>query len=195
MILVVLIGGFGFLAVRRQWIERQDDAMNEVAEYGWRTRSDLPHDAGPPYHDYSPDLFLMMPSDIMEGTEEGFEVSYFTVRDRAGNRAGGGPQHPASIVQVAVETPKFRYVAQDLAEGASGLLTSLRHQTPPHYEGGTPGRVGPKTAEVLSLTRSVSVQTAPFSIFIRSHGASPEAVARLTMALAKAIVADATPTA
>jgi hypothetical protein len=188
-ILIVLVGGFGFLVVRRHWLYKRDAELSEGAGAGWRFRSELPRDAGPPYSDFAADLFLLMPSDVMEGIEEGFETSYFTIED--GGRWRGRIQRSAAIVQLPVETPKFRYVAEDLDGGAPGVLAAIQRHTPPHHDTGTPGRVGPMTAELLSYARSVLVETSPFAVFIRSKGASAEAVSRLTMALAKAIVADA----
>jgi len=110
LILVVLVGGFGLLAGRLHWLEHRDASLTEAAGDGWRIRSELPHDAGSPYSDFATDLFLLMPSDVMEGTEEGFEVAYFTIEDGGGWRSR--IQRPAATVQVAVETPKFRYLAE-----------------------------------------------------------------------------------
>lgn len=186
-ILVVLVVGLGFLAARRHWLAHRDATLTEAAGHGWRIRSELPHDAGPPYSDFGIELFLMMPSAIMEGTEEGFEVAYFTIEDGRRSRI----QRPAAIVQVPVETPKFRYMTLDLDDDAAGHLAALQQQTPPHHDTGRAGRVGPRTAALLSTATSIIVETAPFSVFIRSKGASTEVVRRLTMALARAIVADA----
>lgn len=188
-ILVVLIGGFGFLAVRRHWLERRDASLTETAGGDWRIRSELPLDAGPPYADFAPDLFLLMPSDVMEGTDEGFDVAYFTVEDGGRNR--GRIQRPAAIVQVPIETPRFRYLAEDLDDDAAQSLAAFQQQTPPHYDSGTAGRIGPKTAELLSRARSVIVETATFAVFIRSKGATSREVNRLALELAKAMVADA----
>jgi hypothetical protein len=188
-ILAVLVGGFGFLAVRRHWLDSQDAALNESAGDGWRVRSELPHDAGYPYSDFAPDLFFLMPLQVMEGTEEGFEVAYFTIAD--GGRSRHAVERPAAIVQVPVETPKFRYFTADLDDDAAVVLRELQQRTPPHYENGRPGRVGPATAGLLSLARSVVVETSPFTVFVRSRGARAEDVSRLTIGLAKAVVADA----
>lgn len=186
--LVVLAGGFGFLVLRRHWLAQRDASLTEAAGGDWRIRSELPLDAGPPYVYFAPDLFLLMPSDVMEGTDEGFEVAYFTIED--GGRTRGRIQRPAAIVQVPIETPKFRYLAEDLDDDAAQSLASFQQETPPHYDSGTAGRIGPKTAELLSRARSVIVETATFAVFIRSKGATSEEVHRLAIALAKAIVAD-----
>ena len=189
LILVVLVGGFGLLAGRLHWLEHRDASLTEAAGDGWRIRSELPHDAGSPYSDFATDLFLLMPSDVMEGTEEGFEVAYFTIEDGGGWRSR--IQRPAAIVQVPVETPKFRYLAEDVDYDAGRVLSTLEQRTPPHHDSGTPGRIGRKTAEALSLARSVLIETAPFAVFVRSKGATTEEVRRLTMALANALVVDA----
>jgi hypothetical protein len=186
-ILFVVVVGVGVLVGRRLWLDRRDAALTEAAGGDWRVRSELPHDAGPPFSDFGLELFLLMPSDVMEGTEEGFEVAYFTIEDGRRTRI----QRPAAIVQVPVETPKFRYVTHDLDDTAVRHLAALQQQTPPHHDTGTAGRVGPRTGELLALARSMIVETAPFSVFIRSKGASREVVQRLALALAKAIVADA----
>lgn len=188
-IVIVIVGGVGFLAVRRHWLASRDADLTASAG-GWRIRSELPHDAGFPYSDFGTDLFLLGPSDVMEGTEEGFEVSYFTIAED-GPRGRRRHQSPAAIVQVPVETPKFRYLAEDLDDDARKQLAAIQHHTPPHYDTGRPGRVGPKTAELLKFAQSVIVETSPFTVFIRSRGARSEDVSRLTIALAKALVADA----
>lgn len=186
-ILVVLLAGFAFLAARRHWLAHRDATLTEAAGHGWRVRSELPHDVGPPYSDFGIELFLMMPSAIREGSEDGFEVAYFTIEDGRRSRI----QRPAAIVQVPVETPRFRCVTVDLDDDAAAHLVALQQRTPPHHDTGSAGRVGPKTAALLSGARSMIVETAPFAVFVRSKGASTEAVHRLTMALARAIVADA----
>jgi hypothetical protein len=186
-IVFVLVAGVGVLVGRRLWLDRRDASLTEAAGGDWRVRSELPHDAGPPFSDFGLELFLLMPSDVMEGTDEGFEVAYFTIEDGRRTRI----QRPAAIVQVPVETPKFRYITRDIDDEAGRRLAELQQQTPPHHDTGAAGRVGPRTAELLSSAGSMIVETAPFSVFIRSKGASTEAVQRLALALAKAIVADA----
>lgn len=186
-ILVVLVAGFGFLAGRRRWLAHRDATLTEAAGEGWRIRSELPHDAGPPYSDFGLELFLLMPSDVKEGTQEGFEVAYFTIEDSRRTRI----QRPAAIVQVPVETPKFRYVTTDIDDEAARHLAALQEQTPPHHDTGRAGRVGPRTGELLVHARAMIVETAPFAVFIRSKGASSDTVQRLAIALARAIVADA----
>ena len=76
----------------------------------------------------------------------------------------------------------------DLDTDAAQSLAAFQQETPPHYDSGTAGRIGPKTAELLSRARSVIVETATFAVFIRSKGATSEEVHRLAIALAKAIV-------
>lgn len=186
-ILIVLVAGFGFLAGRRHWLAHRDATLTEAAGEGWKVRSELPHDVGSPYSDFGMELFLLMPSDVMEGTDEGFEVAYFTIEDGRRSRV----QRPAAIVQVPVETPKFRYITRDLDDDAAHHLAALQQQTPPHHDTGRAGRVGPRTGELLAHARAMIVETAPFAVFIRSKGASTETVQRLAIALAKAIVADA----
>lgn len=187
-ILVVLVGGFTLLAVRRYWIDRRDAAFTEAAGAEWRLRSELPLDAGPPYSEFGAELVLAGPLDVMEGIEEGFEVSYFTTYE--GGRSNSRAEWPGAIIQLPVETPKFRFVAEDLDERAPRQLKALRRETPPHYDTGRPGRVGPATAELLSGARSVIVTTAPFAVWIQSRGAPGREVNRLAVLLAKALVGD-----
>jgi hypothetical protein len=188
-ILVVLVGGFSFLAVRRYWIDQRDSAFTEAAGGEWRLRSELPLDAGPPYSDFGAELLLTGPSDVMEGTDEGFEVAFFMTYENGVSNSRA--EWPGAIVQLSVETPKFRFVAEDLDERAPRRLNALRRETPPHYDTGRPGRVGPATAELLSGARSVIVTTAPFALWVQSRGAQSRAVNGLAIALAKALVADA----
>lgn len=187
-ILLVAVGGFALLAVRRHRRDSHDAAVTESAGTGWRFRSELPHDVGPPFSYFAPDLWLVGPSDVMEGTEEGFEVAYFTVAD--GHRTGQR-QWPAAIVQLPIEVPNFRYFAEDLDDKAPTVLRAMQHGTPPHHDTGRAGRVGDSAAALLSSARSVIVETSLFAVWIRSKGASAEDVSRLTIALAKALVADA----
>jgi hypothetical protein len=188
-ILVVLVGGFTLLAVRRYWIDKRDAAFTEAVGAEWRLRSELPLDAGPPYSDFGAELLLTGPSDVMEGMDEGFEVAYFTTYE--GGRSHSRAEWPGAIVQLSVETPKFRFVAEDLDERAPRRLKTLQRETPPHYYTGRPGRVGPATAELLSGARSVIVTTAPFAVWVQSRGAPSREVNRLAIALAKALVVDA----
>ena len=192
-ILVVLVGGFALLAVRRYWIDKRDAALTEAAGHEWRIRSELPLDAGPPYSDFGAELLLTGPSDVMEGTDEGFEVAYFTTYE--GGRNNSRAEWPGAIVQLPVETPKFRFVAEDLDDGAERALKAFRLETPPHYDTGRPGRVGAATAELLLGARSVIVTTAPFAVWIQSRGAPSREVNRLAISLAKALVADGRATA
>lgn len=188
-ILVVLVGGVSLLAIRRYLRDRRDAEATEASGGTWRIRSELPLDAGPPYADFGAELLLAGPFDVMEGIDGGFEVAYFTTYDRA--RSSQRVERPGAIVQLQIETPRFRYVAVDLDEDAPEHLQALRQQTPPHHDTSRPGRVGPRAAQLLADARSVIVTTAPFAVWVQSRGASTEAVHRLALALGTAIVADA----
>ena len=187
--LVVLVGGVSLLAVRRYLRDRRDAEATEATGGDWRIRSEIPLDVGPPYADFGAELTLAGPSDVMEGIDEGFEVAYFTTHEGGRNRRH--VERAGAIVQVAIETPKFRYVAEDLDDRAPQTLALLQVQTEPHHDTGRPGRVGPQAALLLARARSVIVTTAPFAVWIQSRGAPAPEVQRLAIALAKAFVADA----
>jgi hypothetical protein len=122
-ILVVLVGGFTLLAGRRYWIDTRDSAFTGAAGGEWRVRSELPLDAGPPYSDVGAELVVTGPSNVMEGTDEGFEFAYSMTYE--GGRSNSRAEWPAAIVQLPVETPKFRFVAEDLDERAPSQLKAL----------------------------------------------------------------------
>jgi hypothetical protein len=113
-----------------------------------------------------------MPHDVMEGHDEGFEVSYFSaylpryVGDVPSNRAV-----PHAIVQLPVDPPQGRHVVGDgAAESIDGW--------------------GPRAAQVLGDARDVVVETAPLALMVSSTGASAVSVGRIALALAKAVVED-----
>jgi hypothetical protein len=188
-ILVVLIGGVIFLAARRYWIDKRDSAYTEASGGEWRLRTELPLDAGPPYADFGAELLLTGPSDVMEGTDEGFEVAYFMTYENG--QSNSRAEWPGAIVQLPVEAPRFRFFSEDLDDRAPRLLKALQRETPPHHDTGRPGRVGPATAALLSGARTVIVTTAPFAVWVQSRGAQSRAVNQLALSLAKAVVADA----
>jgi len=188
-IIAILVAGPGLLVGRRHWLAHQDAEATEATGGEWRSRSELPLDAGWPYAAFAPDIFLAHPADLMEGTDEGFGVVYFTVHRGGAHRQPKA--FPAAIVQVPGETPKFRYVTEDLDDDAPKHLASLRRHTPPHYEGGRDGQVGPRTSELLAGARAVIVETAAGAVWVQSRGATQKEVQRLTLALARAMVADA----
>lgn len=187
-ILVVLVGGVSLLAIRRYLRDRRDAALTEATGGQWRIRSEVPLDAGPPYADFGAELMLAGPLDVMEGTDEGFAVAYFTTH--AGGR-GSRVERPGAIAQVPIETPKFRYIAEDLDASAPETLRALQRHAPAHHDTSPPTRVGPQTALLLARARSVVVTTAPFAVWVDSRGAARDDVHRLALALAKALVADA----
>lgn len=184
-ILVVIAAGWALIVGRRLWQDRRDAERTEASGGEWRFRSELPLDVGPPYNYFGP---LPIARDIMEGTDEGFEVAYFTTSERTGDTRR---DQPAAIVEVSVELPRFRYRAEDLDESAPAILASLRQFTAAHLDTTRPGRVGPRAAEVLARARSVIVTTAAFAVLVESRGARSEDVQRFALALAKALVEDA----
>jgi hypothetical protein len=124
-----------------------------------------------------------MPSDIMEGTADGFEVAYVTV-EAAGVTTVGRVQRPAVIVQLPFHVPLFRYDGSG-AHGGPAVADALRTASGDH------GGLGPRTAEVLSLANDVVIVSAGSAVWIRSTGVRSQAVSRLTMQLAGALAADA----
>ena len=181
--LFVLVAGGVLLLGYRRYVERRDAALTASAGDGWRVRSHLPLNPGPPYSHFGADLTLRMPSDIMEGTDEGFEVAYFTVEANH-RQPAGRVQRPASIVQLPFHVPTFTYDGSGV-HGGPAVAEALRTPSGDH------GGLGPRTVEVLSLARDVVVVSAGSALWIRSTGARPDTVSRLTMQLARALAADA----
>jgi hypothetical protein len=173
--IVLLALTFIGLKLARDYRERRDERLSESSG-GWRIRSQLDIDAGSPYNRF-PSLALRMPHDVMEGHDEGFEVSYFSghlpddgAPPMLGNAADGGVPH--AIVQLPVDPPRRRYVA---ADAPAGTLDGW----------------GPRAALVLGDARGVVVETAPLALMVYSWGASAVVVGRVALALAKAVVEDA----
>jgi hypothetical protein len=90
---------FAGLAIARMLRARREDAVNEGLTGGWRFRAELALPVGDPY-DRFPELRLNPPYDIFEGRDEGFEVSYFHLREE---------REPlvAAIIQLPVEGPRI----------------------------------------------------------------------------------------
>jgi hypothetical protein len=178
---VLLATTFIGLKLARDYRARRDERLTETSG-GWRIRSQLDIDAGSPYNRF-PGLALRTPHDVMEGHDEGFEVSYFSGHlprvpgDNAeappvlGN-AVGRRDVPHAIVQLPVDPPRRRYVATD---PPAGPLDGW----------------GPRAAQVLGEARGVVVETAPLALMVSSWGASAVVVGRVALALAKAVVEDA----
>lgn len=185
-ILIVITAGWALIVGRRLWLDRRDAELTEATGGEWRFRSELPLDVGPPYNYFGTFPFA---GDIMEGTDEGFQVAYFTTSERTGDDRR--LERPGAIVEVSLELPNFRYLAEDLDGSAPAVLASLRKFTPAHLDTGRPSRVGPRAAEVLARARSVIVTTAAFAVLVESRGARSDEVQRFAIALAKALVADA----
>lgn len=170
---MVLLGGtFVALKLAREYRQRRDERLTETSG-GWRIRSQLDVDAGSPYNRF-PGLALRMPHDVMEGHDEGFEVSYFSaylpryVGDVPSNRAV-----PHAIVQLPVDPPQGRHAAGD---GPAAPIQGW----------------GPRATQVLADARDVVVETAPLALMVASTtGASAVNVGRVALALAKAVVEDA----
>ena len=77
VVFVVVLLGATFVGLRlaRSSREKRDERLT-ASSGGWRIRSQLDLDAGSPYNRF-PGLALRAPHDVMEGLEDGFEVSYF----------------------------------------------------------------------------------------------------------------------
>jgi len=210
-ILVVIAAGWGLLVGRRRWLERRDAERTAATGGAWQFCYELPLLPGPPYS-YFGALTLSRPFDTRMGTDEGFQVAYFTVGEIRGS--GRAPRkRPAAIVEVPEEMPNFTYSSIDIDPSAPARLSALRQHTPPHDVDthteasnsilalshskvpvatiGRAGRLGPLAAEVLERSRSVNVTTARFAVLVISKGARREEVQQLALALAKALVADA----
>ena len=91
---------FAGLAIARMLRARREDAVNDGLTGGWRFRAELDLPVGNPY-DRFPELRTNPPYDIFEGRDEGFEVSYFQLRDE-------GKPLTAAIVLLPVEGPSIR---------------------------------------------------------------------------------------
>ncbi len=167
VVFVVVLLGATFVGLRmaRSYREKRDERLT-ASSGGWRIRSQLDLDAGSPYNRF-PGLTLRGPHDVMEGLEDGFEVSYFRGHLSRGNR-----DVPHALVQLPVDPPQRRYVAAE---------------TP----GGRSHGWGPRAAHVLNEASGVVVETAPLALLVYSSGATSEDVGRVALALAKAVVEDA----
>lgn len=162
-LIVVTYVGLTIARIRR---ENRDAALSELPG-AWRFRAQLPIGLGDPFIRFR-QLVLAGVTDVMEGADEGFEVSYFVFwRD---SEHGGFPV-PAAIVQLPVEGP-----ALAMSEGQP-----------------VPSHVGPQTAEVLKYLTAMDVTVVPFALLARAtHAHAPALILQRTaLQLAKAIVADA----
>lgn len=167
VVFAALLLGLTFVGLRmaRSHREKRDERLT-ASSGGWRIRSQLDIDAGSPYNRFS-GLALRMPQDVMEGREDGFEVSYFR-----GRLSGDRRDVPHALVQLPVDPPQRRYVARDTS---GGLVDGW----------------GPRAAHVLSGARGLVVETAPLALLVHSDGARSDDVGRVALALAKAVVEDA----
>ena len=169
VVFVVVLLGATFVGLRmaRSSREKRDERLT-ASSGGWRIRSQLDLDAGSPYNRF-PGLAWRGPHDVMEGLEEGLEVSYFHGGPIS---AQGRSDVPYALVQLPVDPPQRRDVAAD---------------TP----GGPTHGWGPRAARVLSEARGVVVETAPLALLVHSNSAPAEVVGRVALALAKAVIEDA----
>lgn len=167
VIFAALLLGVTFLGLRwaRGYRAKRDENMT-ASSGGWRFRTQLDIDAGSPFNRF-PDLALAMPHDVMEGQEDDFEVAYFNAYPRRGS-----PVVPYALVQLPVDPPKGRFVAEQVPDVNASIW-------------------GPAASRLLADARGVVVETAPLALLVRSDGASAEAVGRFALALAKAVVEDA----
>lgn len=130
LLVMVLLGGtFIALKLAREYGQRRDERRSETSG-GWRLRSQLDVEAGSPYNRFS-GLALRMPHDVMEGHDEGFEVSYFSAHlpRRAGDNAEARPvlgetgsrrDVPHAIVQLPVDPPLHQIVSTDAGRPTDG---------------------------------------------------------------------------
>jgi hypothetical protein len=91
---------FAGLAIARVLRARREDAVNDGLTGGWKFRAELALPVGDPYDRFR-ELRQNPPYDIFEGRDEGFEVSYFQLRDESGPLA-------AAIVLLPVEGPRIQ---------------------------------------------------------------------------------------
>ena len=167
VVFVVVLLGATFVGLRmaRSSREKRDERLT-ASSGGWRIRSQLDLDAGSPYNRF-PGLALRAPHDVMEGLEDGFEVSYFR-----GHLSEQRRDVPHALVQLPVDPPQRRDVAAATPDG-------------PTHDWGL------RAAHVLSEASGVVVETAPLALMVHSSGAPAEVVGRVALALAKAVVEDA----
>jgi hypothetical protein len=151
---------FAGLFIARVLRTRREAAVNEELRDGWRFRAELGLPVGDPYDRFR-ELRFNPPFDIYEGRDEGFEVSYFKLRNEDEPLA-------AALVQLPVEGPP----------PMQGVYSPYRH-------------VGRRVGEVWRELGSVAVYTAPFALFVVSDGATEPEVHRAALQLAHAIVIDA----
>ncbi len=156
----------GLFIARR--VRESRDARTSELSGGWRIRTHLDLEPGDPYDRFE-GLGLMAPHNVMEGTDDGFSVAYFEVT--VGRQSP--VVRPCALVQLPVDPP--RPFAVD-AEGPPD----------PTVMAGW----GPKAIAVLSTAYGVRVETAPLALLVRSTRAPSDAVARVALALARAVVED-----
>jgi hypothetical protein len=88
------------LAIARVLRARREDAVNDGLTGGWKFFAELELPVGDPY-DRFPELRRNPPYDIFEGRDEGFDVSYFYLRDE-------GEPLTAAIILLPIEGPSIR---------------------------------------------------------------------------------------
>jgi hypothetical protein len=151
------------LGLARSARERRDAALSE-ASGGWRIRAEVPMPVGDPFARFD-GFQLNPPFNVMEGTEDGFEVAYFEVSQGRRHRQ----RWHCAIVLLPVDPPKF--------DGAEPPVA--------------PAGMGPAAADVFQGLGGVRVATAYYALMVRSTGAQQLSVHRAALRLAKAIVTDA----
>jgi len=169
VIVLLAVTGIGLL-VSRHYRESRDARLSESSG-GWRMRAQLGLDPGDPYSRFS-GLALTSPHNVMEGTEEGFEVSYFDIsplgRDTTVVR-------PCAIVQLPVNPPQRAVISTDGVIDATVLAGW-----------------GTRASRVLTSAQGgLRIKTAQLAILVESTRAPSDAVSRVALALARAIVDDA----
>jgi hypothetical protein len=166
LVVAATLGGgtFAALAVGRHYRAGRTASVNEASVGAWRYRASIPAVPGHPFAPFM-SLDLGHVSDVMEGSDEGFEVAYFEMRVRRRSHA----PIPAAIVQLPVHAPSV-----SLSEG----------QHPPH-------EVGPRTADEIRQMGGMRLTIVPSALFLRSEHLPAVVVQRTALRLARAIVADA----
>lgn len=162
-LLFILAAGGAILLGYRIYRDRRDAAYSDPSA-GVTFSTELPLSGRAPF-DRFPELLVRPPYDVLQMSDEGFDVAYFTIATGHRSRV----ERACALVQLPVDPPPF-----DVTEGAP-----------------VPAGLGPQTAEVLEYLAGVRVRTASHALLAQSISAPAPTVQRTALRLAKAIVADA----
>jgi hypothetical protein len=156
----LLVATYIGLMIARKIREDRDAERTEATGGRWRIRSQIPWPAPDPYQRFG-FLRSAMILNTREGTDEGFGVAYF-------DNIVHSRSERCAIVDLPVEGP------------------TLDPRTPVSER----RAIGPQTSDVLASMAGMTVDSAPFTILVRSSQ-SADAVQQAALRLAHAIVADA----